>query len=220
MELQAVFEKRQSIRRYKEGDVPKEHVEKFVKAASLAPSGKNIQNWHFVAIKDRKILEKIATAIKSKNDSIVEEMMKVDEGKAIRFQKFAKNFTLFFVNAPLLTVVMSKVYTPSGYEEYKLIGRNEHALLSELMDKRNPGMQSIGAAIENFYLKAVEMGYGVCWLTSANYAAAEIENIIRDDCGFDDPEYTMCAMLSVGIPEDNQKSPQKKPVEEILTFVE
>ncbi|SFE55047.1 Nitroreductase [Peptostreptococcaceae bacterium pGA-8] len=218
MELQAVIEKRQSIRRYKEGDVPKEHIEEMVRAAGLAPSGKNIQNWHFVVIKDKAIMEKMAAAIKAKNEEMVAEMMKVDEAKALRFEKFAKNFTLFFVNAPVLTVVMSKVYTPSGYNEYKLIGADDETL-KDLLHHRNPGMQSLGAAIENFYLRAVDLGYGLCWLTSANYAAAALEKILKEDCGFEKEGYFLAALLSIGVPEDNQKSPAKLPVEEILTYV-
>ncbi|PBF84299.1 nitroreductase family protein, partial [Clostridioides difficile] len=37
-----------------------------IKAAGAAPSGKNIQNWHFVVIKRRDLMEKIADVITKK----------------------------------------------------------------------------------------------------------------------------------------------------------
>ncbi len=38
-----------------------------IKAAGAAPSGKNIQNWHFVVIKRRDLMEKIADVITKSN---------------------------------------------------------------------------------------------------------------------------------------------------------
>ncbi|MDD4377105.1 MAG: nitroreductase family protein [Eubacteriales bacterium] len=219
MELQQILEKRQSIRRYKEGDIPEEDIREIVEAAASAPSGKNIQNWHFVAIKNRTIIEKIKNIVDSKNESICNEMAKVDEEKANRFRKFCKNFTLFFANAPVLTVVYSTVYTPSGYNEYKLINADS-SLLDDLLSHRNPGMQSVGAALENFTLKAIDKGYGTCWLTSANYAAAEIEKVLKEEVGFEKDGFFMVALMSMGIPEDNQKSPAKKALEDVYTFID
>lgn len=219
MELQKVIEMRQSIRRYKKGDIPDGHITQMVQAAGMAPSGKNIQNWHFVAIKNRNLKERIRDVIDVKNAEIVSDMEKVDEEKALRFRKFFKNFTGFFVEAPVLFVIYSKIYEPSGYNEYKLIDADD-TTLNFLLEHLNPGMQSLGAAIENLTLKAIDLGYGSCWLTSANYAAKEIEQLLKDEVGFSKENFFMAAMLAVGIPEENQKSPKKKAVEEILTVIE
>jgi nitroreductase len=81
-------------------------------------------------------------------------------------------------------------------------------------------MQSLGAALENFTLKAIDLGYGSCLLTSANYAAAEIEELLKKEAGFEKEDYYMASMIALGIPEDGQKSPNKKPVDQILTYLE
>lgn len=219
MELQEIIEKRQSIRKYKEGGIPDADLQDIVKAASLAPSGKNVQNWHFVAIKNRELMQKIADAISAKNETICLEMDEIDKEKADRFRKFCKNFTVFWRDtAPAIIITMATVYVPSGYSEYKLIGA-EQELLLDLMGYRNPGMQSIGAACENLTLKAIERGYGTCWLTSANYAAAEIEKILKEDAGFEKEGYFFVNMFAIGTPQDNQKSPGKKALEEVLTLI-
>ena len=56
-------------------------------------------------------------------------------------------------------------------------------------------------------------------MTSQNYAADEIEAVLEAETGFEKGEYFLGAMLALGVPEDNLKSPSKKPVEEICTFI-
>ena len=219
MELQEIIKKRQSIRKYKEGDVPKEHILEIIGAAGLAPSGKNIQNWHFVVIKNEDLKQKIGDVILDKNESICLEMDKIDRERGDAFRKFARNFTLFFLKAPVLVVVFSTDYRPSGYYELEFINADQ-SVLNDLVKHRNPGMQSLGAALENFTLKAIDIGYGTCVLTSANYAAAEIEETLKKEIGFCKDDYYLACMISMGIPEENQPSPKKKPIEQIMTYIE
>jgi len=219
MELQEVLNKRQSIRHYKERDVPEEHLRQMVQAAGLAPSGKNIQNWHFVVIKNRDLIEKVGNAVVDRNECIALEMDKKDKVRGDKFRKFVRNLTLFFLKAPAIAIVYTTVYRPSGYYELEF-AESDPALLYDLVDHKSPGMQSLGAALENFTLKAIDLGYGTCWLTSANYATYEIEALLKQEIGFEKEDYYMAAMMSIGVPEDNPKSPKKKPLEEIYTFVE
>lgn len=219
MEYQYLLEQRQSIRRYQDGDIPEAHIQEMIRAAATAPSAKNIQNWHFVAIKNREVIRKIADLITAKNESIAAEMDKVDEEKANRFRKFCKNFTVFWKEtAPALTVVYSTVYTPAGYDEYKLLGKDQ-SLLDDLMGHRNPGMQSVGCALQNFTLKAIEKGYGTTILTSANYAAEDIEAYLKEEGLFEKEGFYMVSLIAMGVPQENQKSPKKKELDDVYTFI-
>lgn len=219
MELQTIIEKRQSIRRYKEGGIPDADLQDIIKAAVAAPSGKNSQNWHFVAIKNKDLMQKLANIITEKNESICLEMDKVNKEKADRFRKFCKNFTLFWKDtAPAIIITLATDYIPSGYKEYSLIDADQDLLL-DLLRHRNPGMQNIGAACENLTLKAIELGYGTCWLTSANYAGPEIEKFLKDEIIFEKEGYYFVNMFAIGVPQENQKSPAKKPIEEVYTLV-
>ena len=217
MEFMELVTKRQSIRKFTQQDVPMEDLLLMVDAARYAPSGKNIQNWHFVITKNKDLFQKIGDAILAKNQCIVEKMKPIDEEKANRFEKFAKNFTLFYKNAPALVLVFACDYFPSGYPEMNLIGSSKYE--TEQLFWRNPGMQNIGAAMENFTLRCVELGYGSCWMTSQNYAANEIELILKQEYGFEMENYHLAAMLSVGVPQEQQKSPAKKNLEEIYTIL-
>ena len=50
---------RRSIRAFLPKKVDEEKIEYLLKAAFAAPSAKNIQPWHFILIRDRKILDEI-----------------------------------------------------------------------------------------------------------------------------------------------------------------
>jgi nitroreductase len=219
MELKKVISKRQSVRKFKACDVPNDDIMEMIDAARVAPSGKNMQNWHFVVIKNKELMDKVAGIIRDKNREIAGRMDAIDKEKGDRFRKFADRFTLFFQDAPVLIIVMTQTYVPSGYNEYKFIGADPQQL-DDLLRFRNPGMQSLGAAIEHLYLRAVDLGYGCCWLTSANYAAGAIEELVRTEVGFDDETYYMAALITLGVPEGEPKSPGRKPLEEIYTLVE
>jgi nitroreductase len=114
---------------------------------------------------------------------------------------------------------MTRTYIPSGYRECELAGVDPH-VLDDLLNHRSPGMQSLGAAIENLNLRAIDLGYGCCWLTSANYAAAGIEELVREEAGFKEEGYYMGALIALGVPDGEAKSPGRKPLDEIYTLVE
>jgi nitroreductase len=68
MDCMETIRKRQSIRKFKKGEVTQDALLKILEAGRLAPSGKNSQNWHFLVIRNRELMEKIAAAIVAKND--------------------------------------------------------------------------------------------------------------------------------------------------------
>ena len=61
MDVFEAAQERRSIRAYRDTPVPREKLEKILEAGRLAPSAKNIEPWHFIAVTDvekRKVLSK------------------------------------------------------------------------------------------------------------------------------------------------------------------
>ncbi|MHA1960879.1 MAG: nitroreductase family protein [Candidatus Thorarchaeota archaeon] len=52
-----VVEKRRSIRKFKEADIPQEHITRILDAARLAPSTNNTQPWRFIVVKEQATKE-------------------------------------------------------------------------------------------------------------------------------------------------------------------
>jgi nitroreductase len=58
MDVKKAIEIRKSIRRFKEKEVPNKIIKEVIDAARRAPSGHNLQPWHFVVVKKKENLLK------------------------------------------------------------------------------------------------------------------------------------------------------------------
>ncbi|MCI2061318.1 MAG: nitroreductase family protein [Eubacteriaceae bacterium] len=239
MELQTAIDNRQSIRRFKEGTIPDEDIREIIDAARKAPSGHNLQPWYFVAIKDKALKDKIADAMEAKAAEAARIIKEIyvdgtreatdtpfshgDLPKAAtdpdKFMKFTERFISFSRNAPVLILVLST--EPAEVFFADAVMRTEKIpedFIGQVLYKFNPTMQSIGAAVENMMLKAVELGYGACWQSGPNACWKEVTAVMKE-AGFEKEGYTICAYVPMGIPEDDQKSPNKLPLEDVMTII-
>ncbi|MDD1720657.1 MAG: nitroreductase family protein [Euryarchaeota archaeon] len=63
MDVIEAIEARRSIRAYTKESVPDDEIEPLLRAAMYAPSAANAQPWHFIVIRDRKILDEIPQVV-------------------------------------------------------------------------------------------------------------------------------------------------------------
>jgi len=203
--------KRQSIRKFKDEVVPMNDLEEIIKAAIYAPSGKNVQNWHFVIIRNKEKIAELVKVVEDKNAEIAIKI--VDEDNKAIFAKFLKYHTAFR-NAPCLILVYAGNYKPTGFEEFKAINESVD-VIQELLNTA-PGIQGVAAAMENLLLAAANLGYGTCWMTGPNYASKEIGDAIN----FKKEGYSLMALTPIGLPlyEEN-KSPIRKPIDEVISVI-
>ena len=120
-----------------------------------------------------------------------------------------------FKNAPVVILVYACEY---DMIEYKILKENDapKEVLDVLVSPQS-GAQGIGAAVENILLAATEMGYGSCYMTGPTHAKTEIENLI----GFNKEGYELMLMISIGVPDENTPpKPPRKPLEDVVTFID
>lgn len=203
------FESRVSVRAYTETPVERADIEKMLAAVQLAPSGKNRQNWHFVIVENREVIEKMEMAVREKNQRLAASIE--DSDKKRKFEKFVE-FALIFNRAPVTVLVFASEYQPTGLEELKAAGLEEEAFD---LERTAPGIQNLGAAIEHFCLAAADLGYGTCWMTSPNYAAKEIQSVLPVEL----EGYKLVAMTPLGVPAEIGQRPKRKGIEEISTWI-
>jgi len=183
--------------------VPKEDLLKIIKAASMAPSGGNQQNWHFIIIENKKIKETMRVAVEQ---AVKDLLAKVNSKKASEeISSYSKYFT-FFTEAPVLICVIEKPYD---------------SLITRLIEKytgakrlSNSGIQGVSAAIENLLLAAHDLGYGACWMTGPLLAREAFNKILKVNA----PDQ-IAALIPIGIPDSAPGAPPRKPLEEIVTFL-
>lgn len=203
---------RHSIRKFKDETIPTEDVKEIIKAATYAANGKHLQPWHFVVIKGEDKIKELADIVENEHHSLVSRI-KNEEVKN-NFSKYLKYQTLFKY-APVVVLVYGGPYPTTGLDVYEDLGATQ--LEIEDLKKPNACMQTIGASIENMLLAASNIGYGGCWMTSANFAS----NVINDYVKFDKDGYYLSALVTLGVPQESElRSPKRKPLEEVLTIIE
>ena len=209
--LEAIYT-RKSIRKFKDELVPKEDILKMLEAATQAPSPKHQQNWNFVVLTNREIINKMAEIV-TKSHERLGEIAKTEKDRKIHMSVI-KYYTCF-KNAPVVIMVYGSEYK---MVEYKILKENNASKdILDMLVSPQSAAQGIGAAVENFLLAATQMGYGTCYMTGPTHAKVEIEELI----GFDKPGFELMSMIALGVPqEDTPNKPDRKPLEEIVTFID
>ncbi len=64
MNIYDLIARRRSIRKFEQKEIEREKLERVLNAARLAPSGKNVQAWKFIVIRDQELKEKLVEACK------------------------------------------------------------------------------------------------------------------------------------------------------------
>lgn len=209
--LEAIYA-RKSIRKFKDEAVPKEDILKMLEAATQAPSPKHQQNWNFVVLTNRELINKMADIVTESHEKLG-EIAKTEKDRKIHMSVI-KYYTCF-KNAPAVIIVYGSEYKMI---EYKILKENNapQEVLDVLVSPQSAA-QGIGAAVENILLAATEMGYGTCYMTGPMHAKKEIEELI----GFEKEGYKLMSMISLGVAEDDTpKQPPRKPLEEVVTFID
>ncbi|MBN4062931.1 nitroreductase family protein, partial [Alkaliphilus sp. AH-315-G20] len=162
-------------------------------------------------VRNKEKIQELATIIEEVTNKIADLTEDADAKKGLL--KYLKYFT-FFKDAPVLILVFASPYPNTPYDLLLNIGLKEEA---ERILYASSGIQNIGAAMENLLLAAANLGYGACWIAGPIYAGIEIERAI----GFDKEGYKLVAMTPLGVPESKEQlSPPRKPLEEVVTFID
>lgn len=203
---------RKSIRQFKDEEVKREDIMEIIKAGTYAPSPKHQQNWNFVVLQNKQMINDLAKIVKDSHENI---------GSLAKNEKDYKqhmsvlNYYTSFKNAPVVIIVYARPY--KMIEEKILKENNASNEVLENLVSPQSGAQAVGAAVENMLLAATEMGYGTCYMTGPTHAKLEIEELI----GFDKEGYQLMCMVSLGVAEENTPpQPPRKPLESVVTFID
>lgn len=203
---------RHSVRKFKDEEISTSDLKEIIKAATHSANGKNLQNWHFVAIKNKEKINELADIVEKEHYTLLNKIQSDDLKES--FSKYLK-FQTIFKHAPVVILVFAGPYPTTGLDVLEDIGASNAEI--EALKRPNSGIQSVGAAVENLLLAASNMGYGGCWMTSANFASNAIENFAKPD----KDGYYLATLVTLGVPfYDTHKSPKRKALEDVLTIIE
>jgi nitroreductase len=202
---------RRSIRKFEDKDIPEKDLEYIIQAAVSAPSGCNSQCWRFIAIRDRKIITQIETAVIQKTEDLL--AVKREE-LSEEYLTSKRKMVGFFAKAPLIIAVFMthvKFYDPIMIASLKDQGYDEEGIIKLYA---NYDLLSVGATIQNMLLAIHEKGYGACWMNEPAIAAKEINRILGVPL-----EQRFVSLIPIGYPAYIPRHKDMKDLAEVFSVV-
>lgn len=208
--LEEVLTRRRSIRRFTGDPVPEDDLLRIVRAGGLAPSAGNQQMWRFLVVRSRPMIEQMHRAVMD----AVEEVLSWEESREYEARVSGmRHGATFFAQAPVTIAVLSKAYD-QPLDRHILPARG-YSFEQIYRLRGDPGRQSVGAAIQSMLLMAQALGYGACWMCGPLVAGPALERLLK----VEEP-WRLVALVPVGVPAQDLSAPNRKPLEEIYTFVD
>ena len=184
METYEAITTRRSTRSYKPDAVEQEKLNKVIEAGRFAPSGGNNQTNHFLIVRDKAVLEKLATLAENAFAKMeVTEETYSSLKTSILLSK--KGGYVFHYNAPVLIIVANQ----------KDYGNN---------------LADCAVAVENMMIEANELDLGSCWINQIHWLTedAAILNYLRE-LGLKENE-RVYASMALGYAKSADGKPNRK----------
>lgn len=187
---------RRSIRKFDDREVPREMLEQVVAAGLCAPSPKNRQPWKFVIAadkaKDDALLAMERGLEREKREPLLPESAGyiADAENTLNVMR-QSSAVIFVVNS--LGADLSRALTVDE-RVYEICNA-----------------QSIGAAVQNMSLAAVELGLGSLWVCNTFFAQRELNEWLNTDG-------ELFAALAVGYPAEFPLPRPRKPQSETIDW--
>ncbi|MDZ4730777.1 MAG: nitroreductase family protein [Xanthomonadales bacterium] len=193
------IKRRRTVRDYSDKPVPRDIIENAIRAAGTAPSGANMQPWHFVAVSNAKIKRRIKEAAEAEEKELYSHRAGDEWLKALE-PLGTNEYKPFLETAPWLIAVFLKKFTIDA-EGKKL--------------KNYYTAESVGIAC-GFLLSALHFS-GLVTLTHTPSPMGFLAEVLER------PKHERAFMLIVaGYPAEDAQVPviSKRPLHEIATFMD
>ncbi len=205
MELFEAIKSRRSVRSFVDEPVNELDLNLILDAANWAPSARNQQPWHFIVIKNKKVVRQMADEVHKKLDQIEKIARKDNDEESIKQSTHYRVPFTFFTNAPLTVAAVMTEYAGTGLA----------AKVGVDSSRFSSALQSVAAAIQNFLLAAHDLGYGSCWMTGPLVACPEISKVLRLK-----ENEQLVAILPLGKYSKAPKARPRKTKAQVTTFLE
>jgi nitroreductase len=192
---------RRSVRQYLPNAVPRALLEQVIERATWAPSAGNRQDWEFVVVTSESRKAEMASAVREAWNRLLDSPDVSSVAEAYR--AYGKYFD-WFPTAPAVIVVTAKA--PDGFMS---------ALCGEHARDVSGGHASAAMAAQNLMLVAHGLGLGTCCLTGPLAAQDDLRRLLSIGSRRD-----IVCLVTIGYPAETPTAPGRKPLGEIVRYVE
>jgi nitroreductase len=181
MEFFETIQKRRSVRKYTQTQVPDPVVQKALEAALLAPNSSNVQTWDFYWVKSNEKKKRLVTACLNQSAARTAQHLVVFAADPKNWKRSQKELVEFIesVHAPALVQTYYRKLIPYVYRwgvlntlgVLKWMISNSIGLFRPISrgpnsrrDLQEVTIKSAALAAENFVLSVVAQGFSTCMM--------------------------------------------------------
>ncbi len=188
---------RRSIRKYDGREVPREMLEKIIAAGMCAPSAKNRQPWKYVVVTGSAKQDALSVMERGLEREKHKPFLPTSAGNLADAENTLK---VMRQSAAVIFVVNTL-----GAELSRTLSVDERVY--EICNA-----QSIGAAVQNMSLAAVELKLGSLWVCNTFFAQPELNEWLNTDG-------ELFAALAVGYASESPAPRPRKPISETVEWM-
>jgi nitroreductase len=182
---------RRSIRQFRQEPIPEEALEAILLAATQAPSGKNRQPWRFLVVQG----EQRAEMVRVMREGIARRQEEGEDPGS------SPGSARVMAQAPVTIFV----FNPEGLDPW--LTRSVDQMWTDVVN-----VQSIGAAIQNMLLAALDLGIGSLWICDVFYAYDELRTWLGQ-------RGQMIAAVALGYADEAPEARQRRAVRSVTRWV-
>lgn len=193
------IERRRSIRKFENREIPREILEKILTAGIKAPSAKNRQPWKFIVMTGTS--KSRAAELMRKGIKQEQETGRLLPNSSIHIAD-AWHTVGIIEQAPVFIMICN----PAGRSPYETLTPEER--IFERAD-----VQSVGAAVQNMILEAEFLGVGSLWICNIFFAYEELSEYFKESG-------EMIAALSLGYAAETPRPRPRRVFSDVVDFME
>ena len=204
-----LMKSRRSVRRFKPELPDRSLIERLLDAAITAPSASNKQPWRFLIVTNAAVIARMAAVVREAVDDIARHIAPAYQPA---FRAYGDYFTRF-EGAPVVIVpLFSRLTVLSNLVDAELDhdARERIAVL-----ERQSGLIGVAMAMQNAMLMAPELGLGTSGMTGPLVASHRLREILEVA-----PSWDIAALLPVGVPAESPLPTARKPLSQVIRWVE
>ena len=187
MEFYEALKARASIREFKDEPIADDVIKRIIDAAYKAPTNDHFRDWHFVVVKDKKVMEKVLGGV-PKNLTVkdVDDMTFITDPIQKESYKFAvpKQYSMLYNAGALIIPLMKKkvdILHPKDLSDLNCFA-------------------TIWCSIENLWLAATNEGLGC----NLRIPRGNEDEIAQKALGISNG-YMIPCFIGIGVPKDDAK---------------
>jgi len=207
--IYALMQSRRSVRRFKPEMPDRKRIERLLEAAITAPSASNKQPWRFLVVTNPAVIARMAAAVREAVDHIARH---IEAACQPAFRAYGDYFTRFEAAPAVIVPLFSRLTVLSNLVDGQLDADARERIA--VMEHQS-GLIGVALAMQNVMLMAPELGLGTSGMTGPLVAAHRLREILEVA-----PSWDIAALVPVGVPAESPPPTARKPLSQVVRWIE